>query len=526
MGVVSRMLVGMGLKKKEEVRAILLGLDCSGKTSLLYRYVHGKVTNTVPTIGFNVESVDIHGRDVTFWDVGGCDKIRPLWRHYYPNTRLVVLVVDACDRDRMEAAREDFAQIDAEAEFAKSIMIAVFNKQDLPSAMSLEECREVFGLNQPARSHWHSIAISVRRDATLTPLSDLIHEALENPKKRVVSSPADDPHQSSDNDKKQDPLEQRFLSWLEVEDEPDDEFEEKLVSYALSSWDHRTHLRLAWMHLKKYGRREGMRLIFERIANYIANSSHTNGRTFHETMTYFWAHMVHYAMATSSLVSEDFKTFLLTNPQLANGGLFLEFYSKDLMLHTPKSRSEVVLPDKKQLPSLITITPNPDSKEIKGKPSPLYQRKDLWEAADDEFVMQVERGLVPGWNHECLLRLIYRTLAVNGRDTNECLEVIRKVEKSSFHFTINCFWIQLVHYTMVIQGLTLDASAPPFYEFQAGKGYENITNSQAFLQHYSHDRIFSKQAEAEMVLPDLVPLPNCPAKDSANAGTSVLRFWK
>ncbi len=56
---------------------------------------------TIPTIGFNVETIDHRGSALTFWDVGGCDKIGPLWRHYFANTHAIMCFVDANDRDRM-----------------------------------------------------------------------------------------------------------------------------------------------------------------------------------------------------------------------------------------------------------------------------------------------------------------------------------------------------------------------------------------------------------------------------------------
>ncbi len=50
--------------------------------------------------------------------------------------------------------------------------------------------------------------------------------------------------------------------------------------------------------LRRHGRREGMRRIFASIQNFIKNSGRTNVRAFHETLTYFWVHMVHYAIVT------------------------------------------------------------------------------------------------------------------------------------------------------------------------------------------------------------------------------------
>ena len=41
----------------KEVRVLILGLDNAGKTTILYKLQMGEVVTTVPTIGFNVETV-------------------------------------------------------------------------------------------------------------------------------------------------------------------------------------------------------------------------------------------------------------------------------------------------------------------------------------------------------------------------------------------------------------------------------------------------------------------------------------
>ena len=40
------------------------------------------------SLGFNVETVEYKNICFTVWDVGGQDKIRPLWRHYFQNTQV------------------------------------------------------------------------------------------------------------------------------------------------------------------------------------------------------------------------------------------------------------------------------------------------------------------------------------------------------------------------------------------------------------------------------------------------------
>ena len=51
-----------------------------------------------PSLGFNVETVEYKNISFTVWDVGGQDKIRPLWRHYFQNTQGLIFVVDSNDR--------------------------------------------------------------------------------------------------------------------------------------------------------------------------------------------------------------------------------------------------------------------------------------------------------------------------------------------------------------------------------------------------------------------------------------------
>merc|ERR1711923_135162 len=71
----------------------------------------GEVVTTIPTIGFNVETVEYKNLSFTVWDVGGQDKIRPSWRYYYQGTHGLIYVVDSNDRDRIEDAREELTKM-------------------------------------------------------------------------------------------------------------------------------------------------------------------------------------------------------------------------------------------------------------------------------------------------------------------------------------------------------------------------------------------------------------------------------
>ncbi len=125
-----------------ETRVLLLGLDASGKTTLLYKMKLGEVVTTIPTIGFNVENVEIENSVFTIWDVGGQDKIRPLWRHYLQSTQLVAYCVDSNDASRFQEAGRELGKILLDPEIANVPVLIIANKQDLPSARTPAEVLE------------------------------------------------------------------------------------------------------------------------------------------------------------------------------------------------------------------------------------------------------------------------------------------------------------------------------------------------------------------------------------------------
>ncbi|AQK80435.1 hypothetical protein ZEAMMB73_Zm00001d036204 [Zea mays] len=59
-------------------------------------------------LGFNVEKVQYKNVMFTVWDVGGQEKLRPLWRHYFNNTDGLIYVVDSLDRERIGKAKAKF----------------------------------------------------------------------------------------------------------------------------------------------------------------------------------------------------------------------------------------------------------------------------------------------------------------------------------------------------------------------------------------------------------------------------------
>ena len=128
--------------KKKEVKILVGGTDDSGKTTILYQLKMGETVKTIPTIGFNVETFEYKNITFILWDVGGQDKIRVLWRHYYDNIDGLIFVVDSNDRDRIEDAAEELKKMLAEEELKDCVVLIFANKQDINGALSPAEITE------------------------------------------------------------------------------------------------------------------------------------------------------------------------------------------------------------------------------------------------------------------------------------------------------------------------------------------------------------------------------------------------
>ena len=135
---------------------LMVGLDAAGKTTVLYKLKLNENVATIPTIGFNVETVKpTKNVSFTVWDVGGQDKLRPLWRHYFSGAQGLVYVVDASDRSRFIEAKNELDWVLESDEMVGVPVVVMANKQDLPQAATPSDIAVRLGLDKLRNRKWH-----------------------------------------------------------------------------------------------------------------------------------------------------------------------------------------------------------------------------------------------------------------------------------------------------------------------------------------------------------------------------------
>jgi len=154
MGLTISQLINQWIGTKK-ARILCVGLDAAGKTTILYRLKLGEVVTTIPTLGFNVETVKFNNISFTVWDLGGQERIRRLWKHYFEDTDGLIFVVDCGDKLRLKEAAASLKGVLSEEALRDSSVLIFANKQDMPGAASVSEIAEVFGMNGIRQKNWH-----------------------------------------------------------------------------------------------------------------------------------------------------------------------------------------------------------------------------------------------------------------------------------------------------------------------------------------------------------------------------------
>ncbi|KAJ3222926.1 ADP-ribosylation factor-like protein 6 [Clydaea vesicula] len=155
----------LGLLKKK-VNVLMVGLDNSGKTTLINNFSAEKISpiDVVPTVGFTISQFNKKNVHITCFDMSGQGKYRDLWEHYYNDTDAIIFVVDLSDKLRCCVARDELEIMLANngSNFFKMFKVNSFkkialkekrvpilffgNKSDLPDIMEPAECSQILGL--------------------------------------------------------------------------------------------------------------------------------------------------------------------------------------------------------------------------------------------------------------------------------------------------------------------------------------------------------------------------------------------
>ncbi|KAF6014777.1 hypothetical protein HII12_001194 [Brettanomyces bruxellensis] len=116
--------------KEKEIRVLMLGLDNSGKTTIVKSLLHKDIKAISPTMGFNIDTVNYGGFNINIWDIGGQTSLRTFWYNYFEKTDFLVWVIDASSLHRLSENFTEFEKVLQEDRIAGCELLILINKID------------------------------------------------------------------------------------------------------------------------------------------------------------------------------------------------------------------------------------------------------------------------------------------------------------------------------------------------------------------------------------------------------------
>ncbi|CAF3621372.1 unnamed protein product [Fusarium graminearum] len=498
------------LRKGTEHTGLVLGNDASGKTTFLYKLLLGEIVQTIPTIGFNVETLECpDGDKITLWDIGGCDMIRPLTRHYMLKDRFVIFIQSCEDLepDRIEFSMEylRMAMEMMESFEAKNLFI-LFNKQDhLSPENAASIVRDLKSqIEKEIKPYENKLDIRILDYPGLSALNGThLHAAMEEIRMALKPTKPTPNVKAEIEQKVKGPSEYDLVNRIRQENATSVDaqtFWKRFLDGSLESWDHYTHLRAGFFVLRDCSAR-GVGLLecadeFMAHLNRLREGNPERFRnTAHRTMTIFWLQQIQVAaieyQANNSPGKfpgqEEYADILFSAPHLMNSGLWRAYYTKD-SLFTPQAKENWHLPDIQPLPTISQVTSRPPQK-ISGNDADRLPRF-AFSVVQKTLSSQLRRGGIVKQAFEALQSSTMRLRATDS-------------SIPPYSETQAYFWIQIIH--AYLRSLQVQVSGN--LTFEAFKSLFDVTGDE-WRQYYSQSVWESIPARMSFVNPDKKALPN------------------
>lgn len=148
--------------RKQQVRILVLGLDNSGKSTIIQRMELTKKSQDTsseitPTVGFRTEELQVKNLIITCYDMSGQSQYRSLWERYYAKAEAIIFVIDSSDRIRTCIAKSELDELLKHPDLIyKPIPLLFFaNKMDVAGALTPIECSQELELQRISDRPWH-----------------------------------------------------------------------------------------------------------------------------------------------------------------------------------------------------------------------------------------------------------------------------------------------------------------------------------------------------------------------------------
>lgn len=171
--------------EQKNIRVLVLGLENSGKTSLVQAFVNLTQNSkendveerTSPTIGCEIQKIIFKDFQISFWDIGGSISSKSYWNIYYDSSDILMWVIDSSDIDKFEESKNELESILQNDKLIRASLIVVASKQDDSNAAPFPDFIRDLEINVNGKN-WTAI-VSGNQGTEKGDFSDELENCLE-----------------------------------------------------------------------------------------------------------------------------------------------------------------------------------------------------------------------------------------------------------------------------------------------------------------------------------------------------------
>ncbi|KAL3998867.1 ADP-ribosylation factor family protein [Acanthocheilonema viteae] len=148
-------------KKIRKIRICTLGIDGAGKSTAICALASGEINDILPTNGFSLQEFKYRKAEIITYDLGGDERIRSIWKNYYPEVFGVIYVIDGSARDRIEESGQLLKDAISDKDLNNKPFLVILNKKDRERCIDEIQLSDRFNLHNLANRYQTQIRVEI-----------------------------------------------------------------------------------------------------------------------------------------------------------------------------------------------------------------------------------------------------------------------------------------------------------------------------------------------------------------------------
>uniref|UniRef100_A0A915Q5J1 ADP-ribosylation factor-like protein 13B n=1 Tax=Setaria digitata TaxID=48799 RepID=A0A915Q5J1_9BILA len=148
-------------RRVRKIRICILGLDGAGKSTTIRALASDEITSLLPTNGFTLQKFQYQKAEIIAYDLGGGERIRSIWKNYYPEVFGIIYVVDGSEEDRIQESGKLLKDVISDEDLRNKPFLVILNKKDRERCIDEIQLTDRFDLHNLANQYQTQIRVEI-----------------------------------------------------------------------------------------------------------------------------------------------------------------------------------------------------------------------------------------------------------------------------------------------------------------------------------------------------------------------------